>query len=237
MVRNVLGSVLALIGATAAVWSPFRVWYDGRLGREYRLGELFSGTGVTAVRAELFGSLFLPFVVAAVVALVGIALRSRGLVALAGLIVLGFAVLWMVRLGLAQGSLTVGGAGPGLDTGVLGAVGGGAVLLLASLVMPGRKRRRGRRRRTTPPAAAEPPTTAEGSRAPGDQPRDEHAYPAQEPPQARPVYGERTRPAAHDEPTRPIRNEPARPAREEPARPAAQDEPTRPIWRRPPDHT
>jgi hypothetical protein len=211
MVRNVLGSVLALIGATAAVWSPFRVWYDGRLGRDYRLAELFSGTGVTAAKAELFGSLVLPFAAAAVVTLVGIVLRSRGLVALAGLIVLGFAVLWMVRLGLAQGSLTVGGDGPGLEMGLLGAVGGGAVLLLAALVMPGRKRRRGRRRRTTPPAAAEPTATVDRSRAAEDQP--------------------------YDEPTRPVRGEPTRSAREESARPAAQDEPTRPIWRRPPDHT
>ncbi|MGW1027420.1 hypothetical protein ACWD4J_27635 [Streptomyces sp. NPDC002577] len=183
MVRYVLGSVLALIGATAAVWSPFRAWYDGRLGREYRLGDLFAGTGVTAVRAALFGSLFLPFVVAAVVALAGIALRSRGLVALAGVIVLGFAVLWMVRLGLAQGSLTVGGPGPGLQPGVASAVGSGVVLLLASLVMPGRKR--GRRRRTTPLAPTEPAATGGPTRPGGEPPRP-----------------------ARDEPTQPIRQRP-----------------------------
>ncbi|OAH15240.1 hypothetical protein [Streptomyces jeddahensis] len=183
MVRNILGSLLALIGATAAVWSPFRVWYDGRLGRDYRLGELFSGTGVTAAKAALFGSLFLPFAVAAVVTLVGIVLRSRGLVALAGLIVLGFTVLWIVRLGLAQGSLTVGGAGPGLEMGVVGAVGGGAVLLLASLVMPGRKRRRGRRRRTTPLAPAEPAAAGEVTRPGPAQPaRDEPTQPIRQRP-------------------------------------------------------
>lgn len=36
MIRNVLGAVLALAGAAAAVLSPFRDWYDGRLGRRRR---------------------------------------------------------------------------------------------------------------------------------------------------------------------------------------------------------
>ncbi len=59
MIRNVLGAVLALAGAAAAVLSPFRDWYDGRLGRHYRLGgDLFTGTGVTGTHpGGLFGSL------------------------------------------------------------------------------------------------------------------------------------------------------------------------------------
>ncbi|MCF3125642.1 hypothetical protein IPZ68_39005, partial [Streptomyces arenae] len=106
MVRNVLGSILALIGATAAVWSPFQAWYDGRHGRHFRLDELFSGTGITDARAELFGSLFLPFAFAALLTLVGVLLRSRLMVGCAGVVVLGFTVLWMVRQGQAEGSLT-----------------------------------------------------------------------------------------------------------------------------------
>ncbi|MEV0259569.1 hypothetical protein AB0H82_35655 [Streptomyces sp. NPDC050732] len=161
MVRNVLGSILALAGATAAVWSPFRAWYDGRPGRDFRIGELFSGGGVTGADAELFGSLFLPFAFAALLTLIGLALRSRLLVALAGVLVLGFTVLWMVRQGQAQGSLAVAGDGSGLGLGVLLALGGGVVLLLAAALMAGRRRRRGR---------------ARGRRAAPDQETD-HPYP------------------------------------------------------------
>ncbi|MET9545767.1 hypothetical protein ABZY36_10715 [Streptomyces sp. NPDC006627] len=143
MVRNVLGTVLALIGATAAVWSPFRAWYDGRLGRHFRLGELFSGGGITAAHAELFASLFLPFAFAALVTLAGLLLRSRLAVAFAGVVVLGFAVLWMVRQGQAAGSLSVAGDGSGLGLGVLGALGGGVLLLLAAALMAGRVRATG----------------------------------------------------------------------------------------------
>ncbi|WP_327355406.1 hypothetical protein [Streptomyces sp. NBC_01304] len=140
-VRNVIGSLLALAGATAAVWSPFRAWYDGRHGRDYRLDELFSRAGVTDAKAQLFASLFLPFLFAAVVTLAGILLRSRLLIALAGVVVLGFTILWMVRLGQAQGSLTVDGDGRGVDVGAANAFVGGAVLLLAALLMAGRRKR------------------------------------------------------------------------------------------------
>jgi hypothetical protein len=138
MVRNVIGSILALAGATAAVWSPFRAWYDGRHGSDYRIGDLFGG--ITDAKAEVIGSILLPFAFAALVTLVGVVFRSRLLVALAGLIVLGFTVLWMVRVGQAEGSLTVGGDGTGLGDGVANAVGGGVLLLLASAVMSGRAR-------------------------------------------------------------------------------------------------
>ena len=139
MVRNVVGSVIAAAGAAAAVWSPFRGWYNGRLGRDFRLADLFSASGITGRGAELFTSLFLPFLVAAVITLVGIVLRSRLLVAVAGLLVLAFTVLWMVREGQAQGSLTVNSDGTGLGLGVARAAGGGLLLLLGALVMRGRR--------------------------------------------------------------------------------------------------
>ncbi|MCT4356340.1 hypothetical protein M5362_24740 [Streptomyces sp. Je 1-79] len=162
MVRNVIGSVLALAGATAAVWSPFRAWYDGRHGSEYRIQDLFGG--ITDVKADVIGSILLPFAFAAVVTLVGVVFRSRLLVALAGLTVLGFTVLWMVRVGQVEGGLTVGGDGTGLGDGVASALGGGALLLLASLVMSGRRTRSrslpldGPRHRRTEPAEPTDPT-------------------------------------------------------------------------------
>ncbi|WP_328944141.1 hypothetical protein OG259_24065 [Streptomyces sp. NBC_00250] len=138
MIRNIVGSVLALAGATAAVWSPFRAWYDGRHGRDYAIDELF--TGITDDRGELLGSILAPFLVAALLTLLGVLLRSRLLVALAGIVVLGFTVLWMVRVGQAEGGLTIGGDGAGLGDGVANAFGGGILLLLGALVMSGRSR-------------------------------------------------------------------------------------------------
>ncbi|MER5309840.1 hypothetical protein ABT034_18885 [Streptomyces sp. NPDC002773] len=158
MIRNIVGSVLALAGATAAVWSPFRAWYDGRHGRDYALGDLF--TGITGDKADVLGSILLPFLLAALLTLVGVVLRSRLLVALAGVVVLGFTILWMVRVGQAEGSLTVGGDGTGLGDGVGFASGGGVLLLLGALVMSGRTRAHrvdGKPRHQHPPLDQQPP--------------------------------------------------------------------------------
>ncbi|MFD9503127.1 hypothetical protein [Streptomyces sp. NPDC060035] len=143
MIRNVLGSVLALLGAAAAVQSPFQNWYDGRLGRDYRIQDLFNG--ISGTSSSVLGSILLPFLFAALVALVGVVFRSRWVVAVAGLIVLGFTVLWMVRQGQATGSLTVGGDGSGLRMGVAQAAAGGVLLVLGALVMSGRRGVRARR--------------------------------------------------------------------------------------------
>ncbi|MFD4631277.1 hypothetical protein ACFVYR_18755 [Streptomyces sp. NPDC058284] len=180
MVRNVVGSVLALIGATAAVWSPFRDWYGGRPGRDFRIDELFSGGGVTEAKAELFASLFLPFAFAALLTLAGLVLRSRLLVALAGVVVLGFTVLWMVRQGQSQGSLTVAGDGSGLNQGLLGSLGGGALLLLAAAVMRGRARRGSRGRSRREPAVVEPDP---GAHQYQDQYQDSRRYEPYETPE------------------------------------------------------
>ncbi|WP_326770139.1 hypothetical protein OG978_23550 [Streptomyces sp. NBC_01591] len=170
MIRNVLGSVLALTGAAAAVLSPFRDWYDGRLGRHYRIDELF--TGITAGRPGPLGSILLAFLFAAVLTVVGVALRSRLLVAAAGVVVLGFTVLWMVRQGQAAGSLAVAGDGSGLGWGVAGAAAGGVLLLLGAAVMSGRRgarRRLARRARNQPYAApgSEHPDTWPPTQEPG----------------------------------------------------------------------
>ncbi|RVU21357.1 hypothetical protein EOT10_25380 [Streptomyces antnestii] len=184
MVRNVLGSILAVLGATAAVSSPFRAWYDGRHGRYYRLGDLFSGAGVTDARAGLFGSLFLPFAVAAVLTLVGIILRSRLLVAGAGVLVLAFTVLWMVRVGQAEGQLVIGGDGAGLGAGTATALVGGVLLLIAAAVMSGRPRPVAPRHDHPDHEPPHGPLTLEGPMQPyADQP----PYP--EPPYEEPPEG------------------------------------------------
>ncbi|MFE7315303.1 hypothetical protein ACFU7T_19805 [Streptomyces sp. NPDC057555] len=137
MLRNVLGSLIALIGATAAVWSPFRPWYDGRHGSDFRIEDLFNG--LTDNGATLFGSLVLPMVFAGLLTLVGVVLCSRLLITVAGLVVLGFTLLWMVRQGQHSGELTAGTQGMGV--GAASALGGGALLILGALIMRGRARR------------------------------------------------------------------------------------------------
>ncbi|MCM2419918.1 MULTISPECIES: hypothetical protein [unclassified Streptomyces] len=137
MIRNVFGSLIALLGAAAAVWSPFRAWYDGRHGSEIRIEDLFNG--ITTDRAAVMGSLFLPMLFATLITLLGILLRSRLLVAFSGVLVLGFTILWMVRQGMAAGSLTAGGDGLGI--GVANALGGGALLLIGAATMSGRRHR------------------------------------------------------------------------------------------------
>ncbi|MFD5200282.1 hypothetical protein ACFWM7_08995 [Streptomyces sp. NPDC058375] len=140
-IRNTIGLVLAVVGAAAALWAPFRNWYDGRLGHDFRVWELFTGAGITDSGAGLFASMFLPLFVGALLTVLGVAFRSRFLVLIAGIVTLGFAVLWMVRQAQAQGSLTVTGDSDGLGSGVGLALLGGLLMLIGSAVMSGREHR------------------------------------------------------------------------------------------------
>lgn len=162
IIRNVLGSLVALVGAAAAVFSPFRNWYDGRHGSEYRIQDLFNG--ITATKPDAGGSILIPFAFAALVTVVGILLRSRLLVTLAGLITLGFTVLWMVRVGIAQHSLAISSNGRGLGLGVGDALVGGVLMLLGAGLMGGRRVRAA----AAPEAVPAPgPAPAPGPGAPG----------------------------------------------------------------------
>ncbi|MGW7228140.1 hypothetical protein [Streptomyces cyaneofuscatus] len=159
MIRNILGSLVALAGAASAVLSPFRDWYDGRAGQDYRVRDLFEG--ITATESGVLVSILLPFLFAALLVIAGVVLRSRIAVALAGLVVLGFTILWMVRQGQAAGSLTVGGDGAGLQVGVVNALAGGVLMLIGALLMRGRGRgvaraRREREREPVEPYGAPP---------------------------------------------------------------------------------
>ncbi|MEU0099665.1 hypothetical protein [Streptomyces sp. NPDC006267] len=144
-IRNTIGIILAVVGAAAALWAPFRSWYNGRVGRDFRVWELFTGAGVTDSGAGLFASMFLPLLVGAVLAVLGVVFRSRLLVLSAAIITLGFAILWMVRQGQAEGSLTVTGDSDGLGSGVGLALLGGLLMLIGAAVMGGRERRAVRR--------------------------------------------------------------------------------------------
>ncbi|WP_143663858.1 hypothetical protein [Streptomyces sp. rh34] len=91
--------------------------------------------------------MFLPLLVGAVLAVLGVVLRSRLLVLAAGIVTLGFAILWMVRQGQAEGSLTVTGDSNGLGSGVGLALLGGLLMLIGAAVMGGRERRAVRKAR------------------------------------------------------------------------------------------
>ncbi|MER7747463.1 hypothetical protein ABT013_19555 [Streptomyces bacillaris] len=158
MIRNILGSLVALAGAASAVLSPFRDWYAGRAGQDYRVRDLFEG--ITGTESGVLVSILLPFLFAALLVVAGVLVRSRIVVAFAGVVVLGFTILWMVRQGQAAGSLTVGGDGEGLQVGVVNALAGGVLMLIGALLMKGRARGAGwgrsRGREVEEPYAAPP---------------------------------------------------------------------------------
>ncbi|MEY9927076.1 hypothetical protein ABH926_001701 [Catenulispora sp. GP43] len=138
--RNVLGSLIALIGAAATLVSPWKPWYNNRHGSDYKFYEVF-GSGITVSRSGVMDSVFLVFLVTAIVAVVGVVLRSRALVLGAGVVAFGFAILWMIRQGQAAGELTITGANNrGLGTGLAYAFGGGLLMIIGALIMTGRPR-------------------------------------------------------------------------------------------------
>ncbi|MET9980464.1 hypothetical protein, partial [Streptomyces microflavus] len=187
MIRNILGSLVALAGAASAVLSPFRDWYDGRAGQDYRVRDLFGG--ITATESGVLVSILLPFLFAALLVIAGVVLRSRIAVALAGLVVLGFTILWMVRQGQAEGALTVGGDGAGLQVGVANALAGGVLMLIGALLMSGRRagarsqdRARARREREPVEPYAAPPADQVDTWPPTQEPgMSTHTSPWPEP--------------------------------------------------------
>jgi hypothetical protein len=148
MVRNVIGSLLALLGAAAVAWSPFLRWYAADDGRDFRLRDLFTGSG-TGTTAGLLTGMFVPLACAAALALLGVLLRSRSTLALAGLLSLGFTVLWLIRLGGAEGTLRAGS--DALGPGVPAALAGSVAVLLGAVVLRGRRRRHHGRHRAGDP--------------------------------------------------------------------------------------
>ncbi|WP_328318056.1 hypothetical protein [Streptomyces sp. NBC_00388] len=181
--RNVLGSLVALVGAAAAVYSPFRNWYDGRHGTEYRIQDLFNGV-TTGRPGDAGGSILIPFAFSALLVVIGILLRSRLLVTVAGLITLAFTVLWMVRVGIAEHSLAISSGGRGLGLGVGDALVGGVLMLLGAGLMAGRRVRAAAPEAGTAPGgtgayAAAPPY--EPGPAPRHAPHDVAAHDAPAP--------------------------------------------------------
>jgi len=139
--RNALGGLLALIGAAATLVSPWQAWYNNRHGSSYKFYEVF-GSGITVSRSGIMDSVFLVFLVTAILAVVGVLMRSRALVLAAGVVAFGFTILWMVRQGQAAGELTITGSNDrGIGSGVAWAFGGGLLMIIGALLMPGYPKR------------------------------------------------------------------------------------------------
>jgi hypothetical protein len=233
MFRTVVGSLLALIGAAAAVWSPFRAWYAGRHGSVIRVDDLFTEVGVTPAKAALLGSLFLPMAFAALLTLLGVLLRSRLTLCLSALLVLGITILWMVRQGQSAGSLTAGGNG--LDYGVATAFTAGLLILLGAFLLPRGSRRHPRHHGYPeptpgpplygapaygPPAPEAPPTATYEEPAYGQPGPEETAAYGQPGPEETAAYG---RPEPEGPPTAAYEEAPY-------ARPEPEDPPTLPSY-------
>ena len=159
--RNLVGSLLAVLGAAATLVSPWRAWYNGRHGSTYKFYEVF-GSGVTASKSGIMDSVFLVFLVTAALTVAGVLMRWRALVGAAAVVAFGFTILWMVRQGQAAGELVISSNSRGLGAGVALAFGGGLMMIVGALMMTGERkqivvRERIRERDTTAP---EPTTTA-----------------------------------------------------------------------------
>ncbi|NGN68361.1 hypothetical protein G5C51_31240 [Streptomyces sp. A7024] len=176
-VRYLIGSALVLLGAAAAVWSPFRPWYDGRHGRDYGIGQLFDG--ITGNRSPIMESIMLPMIAAALLAVIGVLMRSRIAITLAALVVLATVVLWMIRQGQVADGLTVNADGTGMDIGVANAWFAAVSMLLGVAIMGNPRRAKGRRRKGDTIVAPAPTSAYERGRehAPEPQPQPETAHP------------------------------------------------------------
>jgi hypothetical protein len=135
--RNTVGAVLAVLGAAATLISPWQAWYNGRHGSTYKFWEVF-GNGITGSRSGIMDSVFLVFLVTAIVAVLGALLRSRLVVGIAGVVALAFTILWMVRQGNAAGELTISSNSRGLGVGVAWALVGSLLMIIGAVVMTGR---------------------------------------------------------------------------------------------------
>ncbi|MEO3765725.1 hypothetical protein [Streptomyces sp. B5E4] len=182
--RYIVGSVLVLAGVVGVVWSVWLPWYNGRDGRFYALGSVFDG--ISDTRAQLFGSIFLPFAFAALVAVYGMLARSRVLVVLAALLVLFITALWMLRQSQLVGGLKVNTDGTGLDVGTANAVIGAALMLIGVVVWGKQRRRPVTAEGTTTEAHRRVVSTTDKPRRPGEAESPARPPGEAEPPADRP---------------------------------------------------
>ncbi|TRV71680.1 hypothetical protein FKN01_31445 [Streptomyces sp. 130] len=127
--------LLALAGAAALVLSAFQPWYEGREPREVELTDLFTGLGPETASGT--GSSMLVLLAgAAAVAVLGLLLRSRAVLAAACLAGLATGVLWTVQQ--IRAVAPVAFEVTDVQRGLWNAGGGVLALMIAALVLPPR---------------------------------------------------------------------------------------------------
>ncbi|TDV43082.1 hypothetical protein [Actinophytocola oryzae] len=129
-VRLVAAVLCSLAGATALVSSAFGEWADRRDGIDIPLDALWQRLGSDAT--EPLASLFVPLAVAAVLALVGVGTGVRVVVALAMLV--GLATAGLFLLEQSRGAT----AFDQFHQGLTNAAGGTLLLFVSVLLLPGR---------------------------------------------------------------------------------------------------
>ncbi|GAB3111946.1 hypothetical protein GCM10027160_13440 [Streptomyces calidiresistens] len=134
-IRSFTAVPLAVIGAATVVLGSFRPWYGDRLGREIPPAEVFGAVPSPGEAVGAAAGLLPLLIAAATLAVLGLLLRSRLLIGLAGVVGLGLTSMWLGHTYGLENSLLLGGEGlgPGAPLTLLG----GGLLVAAAAVMPG----------------------------------------------------------------------------------------------------
>ncbi|WP_228003122.1 hypothetical protein [Nocardia australiensis] len=132
MIRYVSAVLCVLAGATALVLSAFGDWIGDRDGKDIPLSDLWSGLGSQTV--GLATSLFVPLVIAAALAVLGALTRLRLVLALAALIGLATAGMFMLQQGRTDSGFDH------FHQGWTNAGGGALLLIVATAVLPSQRR-------------------------------------------------------------------------------------------------
>jgi hypothetical protein len=131
MIRYVLAGLCALAGAAALIASAFWDWTGHREGKVIPVSQLWEGLGANST--GLAGSLFVPLAAAAVLALAGLLMRTRLVLAFGGLIGLATAGAFLIQQWRLKDGLNH------LYQGWTNAGGGAALLIAAAILLPGRR--------------------------------------------------------------------------------------------------
>ncbi|ELS53337.1 hypothetical protein [Streptomyces viridochromogenes] len=127
--------LLTLVGAAALVLSAFQPWYEGREPREVALTDLFTGLEPAAAGGAA-ASMLLPLVAVAAVAVLGLLVRSRAVLAVACVAGLATGILWTVQQ--IRAVAPVAFEVTEVQRGLWNAGGGVLALVIAAIVLPPR---------------------------------------------------------------------------------------------------
>jgi hypothetical protein len=129
--RMMIAIVATVAGAAAVVYSTFLPWYRDRQGRQIPLNELWNG--VTATTTDMVNSLFVPIVLAVALAMLGLVIGRRWLMALGAFLAV---VVFAVYLGQ---QMQVEALASQFKQGFWNTAGGCLLLIVGAITRPARK--------------------------------------------------------------------------------------------------